>query len=69
MEMEEIDLESLSIQTTKGEEIKEEKKHVSGASKQFQEILNFILKYNPIDPLNRLVRKFFGTFEATSPPL
>lgn len=63
MEMEEIDLESLSIQTTKAEEIKEEKKHASGASKQFQEILNFILKYNPIDPLNRLVRKFFGTFD------
>jgi len=61
--MEEIDLESLSIQTTKAEEIKDEKKHVSGASKQFQEILNFILKYNPIDPLNRLVRKFFGTFD------
>ncbi len=61
--MEEYEIHKIDLKTLEVKEAEKEKPKPSGFGKTMQDIMGFILKYNPIDPINDFARKVLSKFD------
>ena len=61
--MEEYEIHKVDLEALEVKEAEEKKPKPSGLGKTMQDIMGFILKYNPIDPVNDFARKVLSKFD------